>query len=459
MNGAWRASDRPLYISLAQHLREQTKPLPAHSKLPSVRALARDHEVNPSTVVAALNLLESEGLVYCREGSGTYLAPRTAFTPPPKEIPRTEIDFTSGTPSPEYFPVDEFRSAFNTVFERDRGQAFAYPDPEGYYPLRLSISDYLASLGMTVDPSLVHITSGAQQAIYLLAQLLLSPGDTALIESPCYPGAAHAFKSLSAKVVEVPLGYNGLKMSQLQKALRLTPRLLYTIPNFQNPTGVTYSPEIRKQLISDARELDFYIVEDDHISELYYTPTRPRPLWLDGPDRVLYVKSFSKLFMPGLRLGFVVVPQSLAGEVSRAKSTLDLGSSGITQRALDLYLRSGRWESHLEFLRGVYGDRARALYNSLKRHLQGEVSFQPLRGGMNCWVGLPPVLHSDDLLPLASQRGIHFTRGSDFSAARGEYKNYLRLSIAATFPEQIESGVGSLAAALRELQRTKKEGP
>lgn len=436
---------KPLYQSLAEHLKREAGASPAHTRLPSVRALAREHALNPSTVVAALRVLEQEGLVYCREGSGTYLAPRVVFPPVPAEKEQADIDFTSSTPSPEFFPVDEFKLAFNTVLDRDRGEAFAYPEPQGYSPLRHSIAAYLAQQGLTVNPDHVFITSGAQQAIFLLAQLILAPGALAVVESPCYPGAMHAFQAVGARVLGVPLGQTGLRLAQLQQVLRHSPRLVYTIPNYHNPTGAVYGVDVRKKLVSLARERDFYILEDDHISELYYTPTRPPLLWQEAPDRVLFVKSFSKMFMPGLRLGFIVVPPQLMSRVNNAKQAVDIGSSGLTQRALDLYLRSGHWDKHQALLRNIYRERAGVLYSALKRHWQGTALFHPLRGGMNCWVGLPEGARANELLKLTTPQGVLFSPGDDFSVARQEYRNFLRISIAGTFPERIERGIAVLA--------------
>lgn len=446
---------KPLYVKLAEHLRNKFHNLPPHSKLPSVRSLAEVYKVNPSTVVSALKLLEDEAMVYSRKGSGTYRAPQATERPLPRAAQQFAIDFTSGTPSPEYFPVDDFKIAFQAVLERDGGQAFAYPEAQGYPKLRLSIAGYLASQGMDVDPDQVHITSGAQQAIFLLAQVLLSPGDTVLMECPSYGGALQVFAACNARVIGVPLGYQGLRVKELAQAQKQNPRLIYTIPNFHNPTGISYGHESRQALIAFARQNDYYIIEDDHISELYYTASRPRPLWQDAPDRVLYVKSFSKIFMPGLRLGFLVVPHALSAALNKARQAVDLGSSGITQRALQFYLESGKWQQHQESLRRIYGERAVALYATLKKHLQGEAHFSPLKGGMNCWVELSPATQSNALLELTAPQGVSFTPGAQFSLAPYDYKNYLRLSIAATSESQISAGMAIMAASLAKLNRPK----
>jgi len=440
-----------LYIRLAAEIRQEASQLLPHSKLPSIRYLSQTKGVNTSTVVAALRLLETEGFVYCKEGSGTYLAPVL----PPQQTsqlisPTTHIDFTSGTPSPEYFPVTDFQTAFNTVLERDRGLAFAYPEPQGYLPLRISIADYLSTHGMVVDPAQVYITSGAQQAIYLLANTLLKAGDTVLAESPTYPGALGVFRSLGAKIISVPLGYYGPKRKPLEQALKSTPRLMYSVPNFQNPTGIIYSNESRVTLIDLARHHDFYIIEDDHISELHYACPRPRALWQDAPDRVLYVKSFSKVFMPGLRLGFMVVPTSLLNIIKQAKLTVDLGSSGINQRALDHYLRQGKWESHQDFLRNTYHNRAIALHSALERHAKHLVHFQPLRGGMNCWISLPSSVTGAEVQRQAFESGVLVSAGEQFTL-EGTHRHHLRLSIAAVFEQEIEQGIELIAGCISRL--------
>ena len=186
------------------------------------------------------------------------------------------------------------------------------------------------------------------------------------------------------------------------------------------------------------------------MSELYYTGSRPRTLWQDAPDRVLYVKSFSKVFMPGLRLGFVIVPPTLLAAIHKAKLTADLGSSGINQRALDHYLRQGKWTSHQEFLRKTYKDRATTLHNALSRHLPHETFFQPIRGGMNCWLTLPRTVRGADLHRLALSYGIQTSPGEQFSLIN-EHQHNLRLSIAAVFSEEIERGSMVLGKCLSDL--------
>lgn len=446
----------PLYQALARSLRVALQELPAHSRLPSIRRLARDLAVNPATVVAALQQLETAGLIYCRPGSGCYLAPVSDTNPAavqPASAPAVsaQIDFASGSPSPEYFPIDQFKQAFDAVLDRDRGQAFLYPDPTGYLPLRLSIADYLRANGIQAAAEQVQITSGAQQAISLLCQTLIRPGDTACIESPTYPGAMQALHAVGARLVAIPIGQQGPAARDLQLVAKCRPRLYYAIPNFQNPTGICYSQQARNQLIDLARRSDFYIIEDDHVSELYFTGSRPCSLWQQAPDRVLYVKSFSKLFMPGLRLGFMLLPTELQQQVSQAKHAADLGSPGIIQRVLDVYLRSGHWQEYQDFLRRTYRDRAQVMQQALRRGLGRLASCLAPRGGMNFWLSLPTAVSGDRLQAACAAAGLLISPGREFSPPDRSYRQSVRLSIAAAFPDQIERGVELLTGCLEQL--------
>jgi DNA-binding transcriptional MocR family regulator len=423
--------------------------LKPHAKLPAVRKLAELSGFNPSTVVTALNLLESEGVIYKREGSGTYVSP-ASFVPSsaPEPVREKRIDFTSPTPSPEYFPVADFKEAFNIVLDRDKGHAFSYPEQEGYLPLRLTVADYLSSQGLVVSPEMVQITSGAQQALSLLAQVLLKPGDGVAIENPTYPGAVLAFNPHGARLLPVNIGYNGPTVKTIEALQKSRVRLYYAVPNFQNPTGTCYGDKVRSLLVELARQEDFYIIEDDHASELYYTPSAPRTLWELAPDRVLFIKSFSKLFMPGLRLGFMLLPPELKERVNLAKQAADLGSPGINQRVLDHYLRQDKWLEHISFLRQTYKHRMDTMVTALQRELQSRIAFTAPRGGMNLWLTLPRGVAADGLRQKLLSRGVAVSPGSEYSLDGVSFSGNIRLSVANTFPGEIEEGVRVLSQTL-----------
>ena len=439
------------YAALARAIRDAVAAdgFRPHAKLPAVRKLADLSGFNPSTVVAALDLLEGEGFIYRREGSGTYVSP-ASFAPsaPPEPLREKRIDFTSPTPSPEYFPVADFKEAFNIVLDRDKGHAFSYPEHEGYLPLRLTVADYLTAQGLAVSPEMVQITSGAQQALSLLAQVLLKPGDVVAIENPTYPGAVQAFNPHGARLLPVTVGYNGPTLRTVDSLQKNRVRLYYAVPNFQNPTGTCYGDKARSRLVELARQEDFYIIEDDHASELYYTPSAPRTLWEMAPDRVLFIKSFSKLFMPGLRLGFMLLPPELKQRVNRAKQAADLGSPGINQRVLDHYLRQDKWLEHISFLRQTYRHRMDTMVNALQRELQSRVAFTAPRGGMNLWLTLPRGVMAEELRQKLLARGVAVSPGAEYSLDGVSFAGNIRLSVANTFPGEIEEGVRVLSQTL-----------
>lgn len=441
----------PKYAALARAIRQTAlaEGLKPHARLPAVRKLAQSAGVNPSTVVAALDMLEREGFIYRREGSGTYISPASFSPLPVAQTPlEKRIDFTSPTPSPEYFPVSDFKEAFNIVLDRDKGHAFSYPEQEGYLPLILTLADYLSAQGLPVSPEMVQITSGAQQALSLLAQVLLKPGDAVAIENPTYPGAVQAFNPHGARLLPVAIGYNGPTLKTIESLHRSRIRLYYAVPNFQNPTGTCYGDKVRSRLVEMARQEDFYIIEDDHASELYYTPSAPRSLWELAPDRVLYIKSFSKLFMPGLRLGFMLLPPELKERVNRAKQAADLGSPGINQRVLDHYLRQDKWLAHISFLRQTYKHRMDTMVNALQRELQSRVAFTAPRGGMNLWLTLPRGVAAEDLRQKLLLRGVAVSPGNEYSLDGVSFAGSIRLSVAGTFPGEIEEGVRVLSQTL-----------
>ncbi|HHW98221.1 MAG TPA: PLP-dependent aminotransferase family protein [Firmicutes bacterium] len=450
--------EEPIYETLANKLKQLAAQLPAHSKLPSIRSIAQETGLSTSTVVAALDLLAAAGVIYKRRGSGCYVAPNPTQGPLPlddeflpREIPADRIDFTLGTPSPEYFPVADFKEAFTYVLDRDRGYAFSYPELLGYLPLRLTIAQQLEELGVSVSPDAVLVTAGAQQAIALVAQTLLQPGDGVCIEDPTYPGAVQVMQQLGVKLIPLPVGPHGPRPTDLIAASKSRPKLYYAVPNFQNPTGGSYSPVARQTLLELAQQLDFYILEDDHVSDLYYSGAKPPTLWQEAPQRVLYVKSFSKLLMPGLRLGFLVLPRKLQAAISKAKRTADLGSPGLNQRVLDAYLRSGKWSEYRDFLRQTYQHRSQVLYEALRRNVGNAATYYPLRGGLNAWLSFPRALDARRLQALCAEQGVFISPGCEFAVTPASANHCVRISIAATFPDRIEAGIQILAQCVERL--------
>jgi DNA-binding transcriptional MocR family regulator len=449
-----RDSHQPLYTQIVAALSQaiDSGVLAPGARLPSIRALARRLEVNVVTVVTAYKELELGGYIWSRVGSGTFV--RTA---PPAEttrqiyIPHHGINFASATPTPEIFPADDFKRLLNQVLDRDGGHAFGYQESQGWPPLRESMAQYLAKNGIRSSVENIHIISGAQQGIDLAAKILVNQNDTIFVEEPTYHGAIASFQSRGARIIPIPLENNGPNLKILRHQLRRhRPKLFYAMPNFQNPTGYSYSRQKKQALLDLAREHQFAVVEDDYLSELSFQgPPAPRTLKaMDKEDQVVYIKSFSKILMPGLRLGLLVAPAHLNQSLGAAKQFSDISSSGLLQRTLDLYLREEAWLAHLEKLRRIYSARYQRAEAELRRHLP-QLRFTAPGGGLHIWLQLPQGMNGDELYRHCLREEVLITPGSYFSPG-GSYRQYFRLSYAAVTQEEISRGIEIMGKILAQ---------
>jgi len=487
-----RQSDTPLYQQIESYLRQSilSGTLPPDTRLPAARQIASDLGVSRITVENAYASLEADGLVERRAGSGTYVlapgalpqarrdsrdwplwqrdvlevarlaaedpaAPLVGARHPQPAAPRAAanvISFT-GFGDPRRFPVEGFYRALKDVMRRDGVAALEFDDMQGYGPLRATIAHVLASQGVQARPDNVLITSGSQQALALVAQILLRPGDAVLVESPTYDGALDLFRSHQLRLIGCPTDAHGMQVEQLEPLLQQHhPRLIYTIPNFQNPTGACLSLPRRRQLIALADCYNIPVLEDDFVGDLRYEGrVQPALKALDPGGRVIYIGTFSKLLMPGLRVGFLVAEGPIFGLLARLKRVNDLVTSTLTQRALEEYVTVGRYQAHVRRSCQVYRRRRDAALEAIGRHLPGAEVTSP-QGGLFVWVRLPEGASSVRLLPLAAEEGVEYAPGPRFFPQPAEGEPYLRLNFAVRTPEEIEEGVRRLGRALRRLR-------
>lgn len=439
-----------LYIQLFKGMRTLifNAVLGPHEKLPPIRKMSEYLNVNNVTVVNAYKLLEEEFLVYKKVGSGTFVAPvsdEAQDMEKPAQGYRSKFDFSISSPTADLFPVDDFKQVLNDVLERDKGFAFGYQESKGFLPLRYSLCQYLEKHGVSVGVEELQVISGAQQGIDLVSKAVLDYGDTVIVESPTYTGAIASFKLKGAHIVEVPLLEDGMDMGLLEQALRKhKAKLIYTMPNSQNPTGISYSDEKKIQLLALAKEHNAWIIEDDYSSDLNYGKVSPKALMAyHMNDKIIHVKSFSKVLMPGLRLGFMVVPKSLADAISMAKHSADISTSGLIQRAFDLYIRKGYWDRQMAVMNEIFLKRYNAMVSALGQYCPAEVNYFLPEGGYNFWLTLPSGLHSDELSWRLSDLGIAIVEGSVFYHTQIKSSSF-RLSIAGIESEDIEEGIKQL---------------
>ncbi|MCX7711594.1 MAG: PLP-dependent aminotransferase family protein [Clostridia bacterium] len=473
-----KESKTSLYLQLFNCLKEliQDGTLPPDLKLPSVRKLSEALKINQITVVSAFKQLEKEGFAYSKPGSGTYVA--NSLQAVPESLPTTFLDelyqnddisvinndrikisdqtinFASATPTSDLFPVKDFKLVLNEVLDRDKGSAFGYQDSQGFYPLRESIAEILKRSSIHCNPENIQIISGAQQGIDIISKAFLSQGDYVITESPTYTGAIAVFKSRGAQIADVQMEKDGLNLNILEYTLqKFKPKLIYTIPSFQNPTGCSYSNYKRAEIVRLAEKYGAYIIEDDYVSDLDFENRGFSPLKaLDFNHRVIYIKSFSKIFMPGLRLGFMIVPQKLKQQTIEAKHTTDISTSGLTQRAFDLYIREGYWDQHFNFMFDIYKERYFETIHALDGHLPKEVTYSKPGGGLNIWLDMPYGFPVNNLLKHASSNDVVFAPGRIFYSGNCPQSiNNIRLSFAAVYTDQIKCGVEKLCAMIASL--------
>ncbi len=467
-----RESNKHLYIQLFEAIKDMiiNKKIGPNEKLPPIRKLSKLLKVNNVTIVKAYQMLEENNYIYKRVGSGTFVSDINGFERNYEynkekdiykdlklmdsgqiQITDQMINFASATPTADLFPVKDFKNVLVELLDRDGGHAFGYQDSKGYYPLREAIVDYLKPYHINTSMEKIQIISGAQQGIDIIAKALLNHGDTVIVESPTYTGAIATFKSRGVNIVGVPILKDGIDFNILDENIkRYSPKLIYTMPNFQNPTGYSYDTEAKKRLINLAYKNDIIIIEDDYLSDLNFDTKENVTLKsIDENENVIYIKSFSKIFMPGLRLGFLIVPLSVNNDILIAKHTTDISTSGLIQRAFDLYLKKGIWKDHITYMKEIYSERFKIMIDCLERHFPNEVLFNKPQGGISFWVELPKGVSINELYSEAIKNNIVFIPGNIFYPSNTD-SNYIRLSIAAVYKDSIEKGIITLGKLINK---------
>lgn len=364
------------------------------------------------------------------------------------------ISFAGGLPAPELFPVDAVSRAAQAVLSSDGPAALQYGVTEGHLPLREWVCAHLAStVGISVPPDEVVITSGSQQALDLIAKVLLDPGDLVLTENPAYLGALQAFQAYEARAVGLASDEQGLQPAALRAFLETTPvrpKLLYLIPNYQNPTGVTLSAARRAEVVQIAARFGVPVLEDDPYGALRFAGDAvPALATFPGARDCLYLGTSSKILAPGLRVAWLVVPdRALREKIITAKQATDLHTSSFTQRLVHHYVsQPGALDAHVEILRAVYHRRRDAMLSALARELPVDCTWTQPEGGLFLWVTLSAKIDSTELLYRAAREKIAFVPGAPFWVG-DPARNTLRLNFSNATEALIDTGIARLGAVL-----------
>src|SRR5579859_5052566 len=483
-----RSSGMPLYRQICQRLREAilSGELSEGTRLPTERALASELGVNRTTVMNAYNELASEGLIEGHVGRGTLvrrnqfgyigdsfedetaswliglqagereilgpdalLLSELASMSEHKEI----ISLASASPAPNLLPASMLSAIFADGLLSASQSALGYCPVEGLHSLRRGIATYMRKRGVAVDVQHILILSGSTQGIGLIGRFLLNPGDEVVVEVPTYLGAIQAFRALNARVIGVPTDNEGIRIDLLESILaRRRPRLIYTLPTFQNPTGTVMSQERRRRLLLLAKRYQTPILEDDPYGEIYFEGKQPQPLKaMDSSNQVIYLSTYSKTLAPGLRVAWLAAPEPMIERLSLHKQVFDLNTNALGQWAVSEILRRDLLDSHLAMLRQVYRQKRDLMLSTIAAHWPREVRVSAPAGGFHLWCRLPGDLRARALLREVANEWVAFVIGEPFHVDGGGQQN-LRLSFAFPGEYDIEEGIRRIGSAIKRLQ-------
>jgi len=491
-----RASGVPLYRQICQRLREAilSGELAEGVRLPTERALANELGVNRTTVMNAYNQLASEGLVEGHVGRGTLVRRNSLgydgenfdnvaswlFGLPAGERDllgpdahllselaamgerRDIISLAAGTPARDLLPAEMLSTIFAEGLLKARQSALGYCPVEGLLSLRRGIAARMRKRGVAVDAQHILILSGSTQGIGLAARLLLSPGDEVVVEVPTYLGAIQVFRALGARVIGVPTDSDGMRVDLLETVLvRHRPRLIYTQPTFQNPSGIVMSHERRRRLLLLAKRYQTPVLENVPYGEIYFDGKEPQPLMaMDHSEQVLYLSTYSKTLAPGLRVAWIAAPEPMIERLSLHKQIFDLNTNALGQWAVSEVLQQGLLDDHLTKLRQRYQHKRDLMLQAMSTHWPKEVRVSHPQGGFHIWCRLTGDMRARSLLREAAHEQVAFVIGEPFHVDGGGQQQF-RLSFAYPEEQHIEEGVRRVGNAIRRLmaRRFQNEAP
>jgi 2-aminoadipate transaminase len=358
------------------------------------------------------------------------------------------ISFAGGLPSPATFPVERMKAAYDKVLTESGKVALQYGPTDGYGPLREWIANSLSTEGSRILPEQILMTSGSQQALDLLGKVLVDEGSRVLVETPSYLGALQAFSVYRPEFRSVDTDEHGLVPSSIE-AVAEGARMLYSLPNFQNPTGRSLSLERRHELVETCARFGVPLIEDDPYGALSYRGEPMPKMVAMNPDGVIYMGSFSKVLTPGIRLGYVCAPLPLVRRLELAKQAADLHTAQITQMVVHEVVKDGFLDQHIPTIRKLYGDQCQVMLDAMAEHFPSSVTWTRPEGGMFIWVTLPKHVDAMKLLDQSLAARVAFVPGAPFYANEAA-SNTLRLSFVTVPPERIREGIAVLGKLIKE---------
>ncbi len=474
-----RDGEEPIYRQLIRHIKAQIESgtMPAGTRLPASRDLAHQLSISRISVVNAYAELRAEGFLSAHAGRGTFVAGETnggnsssnSQVTITQESPTTPdrslremmrlarkpgvISFSHGAPPNEFFPMQHLKDAVNTVLDRDGAKALTYELTEGYGPLRVGVRDYVSALGIRCSADHVLITGGAQQALDLVIQALLSEGDILVTENPTYLGMIDIARTRRVQLHGINMDEDGIRLDHLENyILDNRPKLIFVMPTYQNPTGAVMPMHRRRQLLNLANEYNIPILEDGVYQEFRFEGESLPPLKaLDDTGIVIHASGFSKMLLPGMRIGYLISTGGHYERLVRVKQAADISTPGLNQRAIHLMLERGVLAQQLERNNRELKRRRDAALAAAERYFPPGTRWNRPQGGLYLWAELPKTgPTAAELYISAIETGVAYAIGNVFYTNNcGSYK--IRLNYGAHKPSDIEDGFKRLGRAWREL--------
>jgi len=361
------------------------------------------------------------------------------------------ISFAGGLPNLDLFPVADLQKASNDLFNDAGAEILQYTSTEGYLPLRERIAADYKTKGIEVDVDEILITNGSQQGLDLLGKALLNEGDNVLIEEPGYLGAIQAFEIYAANFIPVAVGEDGMDVESLKKAMvGANAKLMYTVPNFQNPSGISYTNENRKAVADVISAVNTLIIEDNPYGELRFSGEEKQSFKSLLPDQTVLLGSFSKVVVPSFRLGWIVAPKMLMDKLVIAKQAADLHTNYFCQRVLDRFLQDNDLNLHIQKIIDVYGHQKAVMESAIAKYFPKEVTYFDAEGGMFLWAKLPEGMSAMKLFDVAIKEKVAFVPGDPFYVTKRDL-NTFRLNFSSADPAVIEEGMQRLGKVLHQF--------
>ncbi len=486
--------DAPVYLQIKKQIQEKilSGELRAGQMLPPERKLADQLGINRSTVLKAYQELKADGLLGAHVGRGTVVLPQVFSSQKPvaeavypvqwdqlfnksvlyandrviKDImditSRDQvISFAGGMPSPDVYPVREMMQIQGKMSSAAMLEQMHHSPVEGSYPLRESLSRHLRMRDIQASAKDIMILSGSQQGLDFAARSLISAGDLVVVEEPTYLGAMNTFRSAGARIMGIPVDRDGMRVEILEALLtRYKPKLIYTLPTFQNPSGTVMSLERRHQLLELSYRHQIPILEDDPYGELRYEGAFVPPVKaLDSHGYVIYLSTFSKVLFMGMRVGWVAAPRQVIEKFSLLKQMSDLHVNTPAQLFFNEFLQQNLYSEHLKLVKKEYVLRRDIMMAELERYSYLNVNWSKPQGGYYLWCGLPEQVVQEKLLQSASKNGVAYVPGRPFYPSGEQDGNHIRLNFTYANPSQIKEGIGRLAKAVEEVLEESDQRP